>query len=74
MWFGINCRQIIKYFGNQMSESSKSEQPPIILVDGSSYLYRAYHVPQLQSRTKAKGDMEEAGDGVINNLRKPRED
>ena len=57
-----------------MSKSEKSETPPIILVDGSSYLYRAYHVPQLQRLTNAKGEMTGAVYGVINMLRKLRED
>ena len=57
-----------------MSEAEKTEQPPIILVDGSSYLYRAYHVPQLQRLTNAKGEMTGAVYGVINMLRKLRED
>ena len=58
-----------------MSDSQKAEQtPPIILVDGSSYLYRAYHVPQLQRLTNAKGEMTGAVYGVINMLRKLRED
>ncbi|MDH5388387.1 MAG: DNA polymerase I [Gammaproteobacteria bacterium] len=53
---------------------SDSENPPIILVDGSSYLYRAYHVPQLQRLTNAKGEMTGAVYGVINMLRKLRDD
>ncbi|MCW8922651.1 MAG: DNA polymerase I [Gammaproteobacteria bacterium] len=57
-----------------MSEASNNETPPIILVDGSSYLYRAYHVPQLQRLTNAKGEMTGAVYGVINMLRKLRED
>lgn len=57
-----------------MSKSEKPDQPPIILVDGSSYLYRAYHVPQLQRLTNAKGEMTGAVYGVINMLRKLRED
>ncbi|MDA3868417.1 MAG: DNA polymerase I, partial [Gammaproteobacteria bacterium] len=62
-----------------MSKSEKipenqSETPPIILVDGSSYLYRAYHVPQLQRLTNGKGEMTGAVYGVINMLRKLRTD
>jgi len=57
-----------------MSGTQKAENPPIILVDGSSYLYRAYHVPQLQRLTNAKGEMTGAVYGVINMLRKLRED
>ena len=51
-----------------------SEQPPIVLVDGSSYLYRAFHVPQLQRLTNSRGEMTGAIYGVINMLRKLRED
>ena len=46
--------------------------PPIILVDGSSYLYRAFHVPQLQKLTNSEGMMTGAVYGVINMLRKLR--
>ena len=56
------------------SPGNQSETPPIILVDGSSYLYRAYHVPQLQRLTNSKGEMTGAVYGVINMLRKLRED
>jgi DNA polymerase-1 len=52
-----------------------SEQaPPIILVDGSSYLYRAFHVPQLQRLTNSKGEMTGAVYGVINMLRKLKDE
>jgi DNA polymerase I len=47
---------------------------PVILVDGSSYLYRAYHVPQLQRLTDGNGHMTGAIFGVINMLRKLRAD
>jgi len=46
------------------------KKPPLILVDGSSYLFRAYHVPQLQRLTNSKGKMTGAVYGVINMLRK----
>jgi len=48
--------------------------PPIVLVDGSSYLYRAFHVPQLQRLTNSSGMMTGAIYGVINMLRKLRDD
>lgn len=44
--------------------------PPLILVDGSSYLYRAFHVPELQSLTTSSGQPTGAVYGVINMLRK----
>ncbi|MDH5611283.1 MAG: DNA polymerase I [Gammaproteobacteria bacterium] len=59
---------------SQKSPANQAEIPPIILVDGSSYLYRAYHVPQLQRLTNSKGEMTGAVYGVINMLRKLRED
>ncbi len=55
-------------------EADAGEQPPIVLVDGSSYLYRAFHVPQLQRLTNSRGEMTGAIYGVINMLRKLRED
>lgn len=45
------------------------KKPPFILVDGSSYLFRAYHVPQLQRMTNSKGMMTGAVFGVINMLK-----
>ena len=39
------------------------------MVDGSSYLFRAYHVPQLQRMTNSKGMMTGAVYGVINMLK-----
>ena len=44
--------------------------PPVVLVDGSSYLYRAFHVPQLQRLSNARGEPTGAVYGVINMLRK----
>ncbi|WP_223671251.1 DNA polymerase I [Kangiella shandongensis] len=45
------------------------QQTPFILVDGSSYLFRAYHVPQLQRMTNSEGMMTGAVFGVINMLK-----
>jgi DNA polymerase-1 len=42
---------------------------PLLLVDGSSYLYRAFHVPNLQQLTNARGEPTGAVYGVINMLR-----
>ena len=44
-----------------------SDQAPIVLVDGSSYLYRAYHA--LPPLTNSKGRPTGAVKGVINMLR-----
>lgn len=43
-------------------------QPPFILVDGSSYLFRAYHA--LPKFTNSKGEATGAAVGVLNMLRK----
>lgn len=50
------------------------DAPPLILVDGSSYLYRAYHIPQLQQLSNARGESTGAIYGVLNMLRKLRND
>jgi len=43
--------------------------PSLILVDGSSYLYRAFHIPNLQRLTNPAGQPTGAIYGVINMLR-----
>ena len=57
-----------------MPKQTTKTTPPVILVDGSSYLYRAFHVPQLQRLTNSRGEMTGAVYGVINMLRKLRDD
>ncbi len=47
----------------------EKQSGPLILVDGSSYLYRAFHVPQLQQLTDSRGEQTGAAYGVINMLR-----
>jgi len=42
---------------------------PVVLVDGSSYLYRAFHIPNLQRLTNPDGQPTGAIYGVINMLR-----
>jgi len=42
---------------------------PVILVDGSSYLYRAFHIPNLQRLSNPDGQPTGAIYGVINMLR-----
>ena len=42
---------------------------PLILVDGSSYLYRAYHIPAFASLTNSAGEPTGAMYGVLNMLR-----
>jgi DNA polymerase-1 len=48
---------------------SVKKSSPLLLVDGSSYLYRAYHVPNLQRLSNAAGEPTGAVYGVINMLR-----
>ncbi len=48
------------------------KQPPFILVDGSSYLFRAYHA--LPKLTNSKGEATGALLGVLNMLRKLMDD
>src|SRR5690606_22781591 len=56
-----------------MTQIDKSHAtPPLVLVDGSSYLYRAYHA--LPPLTNSKGQPTGAVKGVINMLRRLRKD
>ena len=48
---------------------SEKQSRPLLLVDGSSYLYRAFHVPNLQKLTDARGMPTGAVYGVTNMLR-----
>jgi len=45
-----------------------SSLSPLVLVDGSSYLFRAYHVPYLQALSTADGQSTGAITGVLNML------
>ena len=56
-------------FDNKQSLMPEKQSRPFLLVDGSSYLYRAFHVPQLQQLTNARGEQTGAAYGVINMLR-----
>lgn len=47
---------------------STSPLSPLILVDGSSYLFRAYHVPYLQALSTSDGQSTGAITGVLNML------
>ncbi len=47
---------------------------PLILVDGSSYLFRAYHVPYLQALSTASGQPTGAITGVLNMFRSLKKD
>ncbi len=55
-----------------MADSKNS--PPIVLVDASSYLYRAFHIPALQKLSNAAGEPTGAIYGVLNMLGKLRKD
>jgi len=54
-----------------MASSSLS---PLILVDGSSYLFRAYHVPYLQALSTADGHPTGAITGVLNMIKSLQKD
>ncbi len=47
-----------------------SDSAPLVLVDGSSYLYRAYHVPALQALMTSDGKPTGAVRGVISMIRR----
>ncbi len=50
-------------------ENSQSKpKPPIVLVDGSSYLYRAFHIPNLQNLENSEGMPTGAIRGVVSML------
>ena len=51
-----------------------SDQSPLILVDGSSYLFRAYHVPYLQALSTSEGQPTGAITGVLNMFRSLKKD
>lgn len=51
-----------------MTDILSSQPPPLVLVDGSSYLYRAYHA--LPPLTNSKGQPTGAVKGVISMLRR----
>ena len=48
---------------------SEKQSRTLLLVDGSSYLYRAFHVPNLQQLTNARGEPTGAVYGVTHMLR-----
>jgi len=51
-------------------KSSSKSKLPIVLVDGSSYLYRAYHIPNLQNLHNAEGMPTGAIRGVVSMLKR----
>ena len=52
---------------SQVKIKAKST-PPIVLVDGSSYLYRAFHIPNLQNLENSEGMPTGAIRGVVSML------
>ncbi len=50
------------------SKAKAKSTPPIVLVDGSSYLYRAFHIPNLQNLQNSEGMPTGAIRGVISML------
>ena len=53
---------------------SSSEKSPLILIDGSSYLFRAYHVPYLQALATKDGHPTGAITGVLNMIKSLKKD
>ena len=56
------------------TSAENSPLSPLILVDGSSYLFRAYHVPYLQALSTASGQPTGAITGVLNMIRSLKKD
>ena len=57
-----------------MASASESLSNPLILVDGSSYLFRAYHVPYLQALSTSWGQPTGAITGVLNMIKSLQKD
>jgi len=53
---------------------STSDNSPLILIDGSSYLFRAYHVPYLQALSTKDGHPTGAITGVLNMIKSLKKD
>jgi DNA polymerase-1 len=57
-----------------MASEAKIISNPLILVDGSSYLFRAYHVPYLQALSTSYGQPTGAITGVLNMIKSLQKD
>ena len=57
-----------------MASEAKSLSNPLVLVDGSSYLFRAYHVPYLQALSTSYGQPTGAITGVLNMIKSLQKD
>ncbi len=66
--FGVSCCAHFSRTDCVMAQDTPQQRPPLILVDGSSYLYRAYHA--LPPLTNSKGLPTGAVKGVISMLRR----
>tara|TARA_R110002153_G_scaffold246356_3_gene402161 strand:+ start:15009 stop:17831 length:2823 start_codon:yes stop_codon:yes gene_type:complete len=57
-----------------MASEAETLTNPLILVDGSSYLFRAYHVPYLQALSTSYGQPTGAITGVLNMIKSLQKD
>jgi DNA polymerase-1 len=57
-----------------MVSKAETISTPLILVDGSSYLFRAYHVPYLQALSTSYGQPTGAITGVLNMIKSLQKD
>ncbi|MFT5839976.1 MAG: DNA polymerase-1 [Flavobacteriales bacterium] len=57
-----------------MASESEALSNPLVLVDGSSYLFRAYHVPYLQALSTSYGQPTGAITGVLNMIKSLQKD
>lgn len=57
-----------------MASDTSTPSNPLVLVDGSSYLFRAYHVPYLQALITSKGQPTGAITGVLNMIKSLQKD
>jgi DNA polymerase-1 len=57
-----------------MASEAETRSTPLVLVDGSSYLFRAYHVPYLQALSTSYGQPTGAITGVLNMIKSLQKD
>jgi DNA polymerase-1 len=57
-----------------MASEAETLSTPLVLVDGSSYLFRAYHVPYLQALSTSYGQPTGAITGVLNMIKSLQKD
>lgn len=61
-------------FSKPVISMPTSDNSPLILIDGSSYLFRAYHVPYLQALSTKDGHPTGAITGVLNMIKSLNKD